>query len=167
MAAGSEDAGSPDLVAGRVARMAELAGPGGLRGSVTEQAMGELNTRLGIAIVDWTPARVVATMPVEGNRQPYGVLHGGASCALAETVGSTAAALNAGPDQFPVGVDINATHHRSVTSGTVTAVCTPLHTGRSLATFLIEITDEQGRRVCTARLTCLYRDSRPAVRPSG
>jgi uncharacterized protein (TIGR00369 family) len=158
------DAVLPDRVVERVTALADLAGPGGHQGSTTERAMGELNTRLGIAIVDWTPDRLVATMPVEGNRQPYGVLHGGASCTLAETIGSTAAALNAGPDQFPVGVDINATHHRSVTSGSVTAVCTPLHVGRSLATFLIEISDEQGRRVCTARLTCLYRDNRPSVR---
>jgi 1,4-dihydroxy-2-naphthoyl-CoA hydrolase len=133
-----------------------------MRGVDVDGAMGELNTRLGIRIVDWTPERVVATMPVEGNRQPYGVLHGGASCALAEAIGSTAAALNAGPEQYPVGVDINATHHRSITEGTVTAVCTPLHVGRSLSTFLIEITDERQRRVCTARLTCLYRDNRPA-----
>ena len=131
---------------------------------VERETMGELNTRLGIRITDWTPERVVATMPVEGNRQPYGVLHGGASCALAEAIGSTAAALNAGPEQYPVGVDINATHHRSVTTGTVTAVCTPLHVGRSTATFLIEITEEAGRRVCSARLTCLYRDNRPNVR---
>jgi 1,4-dihydroxy-2-naphthoyl-CoA hydrolase len=131
---------------------------------LAERAMGELNTRLGIKIVDWAPARVVATMPVEGNRQPYGVLHGGASCVLAEAIGSTAAALNAGPDRYPVGVDINATHHRSVSAGTVTAVCTPLHVGRSTATFQVEIRDDQDRRVCTARLTCLYRDDRPSVR---
>lgn len=138
-----------------------------MRAADLDDAMGELNTRLGIAIVDWTPERVVATMPVEGNRQPYGVLHGGASCALAEAVGSTAAALNAGPEQYPVGVDINATHHRSVTAGTVTAVGTPLHVGRSTATFLIEITDEENRRVCSARITCLYRDNRPAVPKHG
>jgi uncharacterized protein (TIGR00369 family) len=146
-----------------VSRIAASAGPGGVDGTAEERAMGELNLRLGIRIVDWTPDRVVATMPVEGNRQPYGVLHGGASCALAETVGSTAAALNAAPGRFPVGVDINATHHRSVTSGVVTAVCTPLHVGRSTATFLIEITAENSHRVCTARLTCLYRDNRPRV----
>jgi uncharacterized protein (TIGR00369 family) len=126
-----------------------------------DQAMGELNARMGIRIVDWTPQRMVATMPVAGNRQPYGLLHGGASCTLAETLGSTAAAMNARPGRFPVGVEINASHHRSVTSGTVTAVCTPLHVGGSLGTFLVEITDERGRRICTARLTCAYLERQP------
>ncbi|WP_278256103.1 hotdog fold thioesterase [Nocardioides convexus] len=79
------------------------------------------------------PERVVATMPVEGNTQPYGLLHGGASVVLAETLGSVAAALHAGPDRFAVGTDINATHHRSATSGVVTGVATPLHRGRTMA----------------------------------
>jgi 1,4-dihydroxy-2-naphthoyl-CoA hydrolase len=129
-----------------------------------DRALGELNTRMGIRIVDWTPERMVATMPVAGNRQPYGLLHGGASCVLAETLGSTAAARNARPGRFPVGVEINASHHRAATSGTVTAVCTPLHVGGSLATFMVEITDEDGRRVCTARLTCAYLERRPGDR---
>jgi uncharacterized protein (TIGR00369 family) len=125
-------------------------------GVVPTGGLGELNDRLGIEIVDWTPGRMVATMPVDGNRQPYGLLHGGASCVLAEMLGSTAAALAAGPGRFPVGVEINASHHLSVRAGKVTAVCTPLHVGGSLATFQIEITDEGGRRTCTARLTCAY-----------
>jgi 1,4-dihydroxy-2-naphthoyl-CoA hydrolase len=125
--------------------------------------LGELNIKLGIEIVDWTPERMVATMPVAGNRQPYGILHGGASCVLAEMLGSTAAAVAAPPGKFPVGVEINATHHRSATAGRVTAVCTPLHRGRTLATFQIEITDDAGRHTCTARLTCLYRDDQPRV----
>jgi uncharacterized protein (TIGR00369 family) len=126
-----------------------------------ERAMGELATRMGIRIVDWNPQRMVATMPAAGNRQPYGFLHGGASCVLVETLGSTAAVMNARPGRFPVGVEINASHHRSVSSGTVTAVCTPLHVGGSLATFLVEITDEHGRRICTARLTCAYLAGQP------
>jgi uncharacterized protein (TIGR00369 family) len=104
---------------------------------------------------------MVATMPVAGNHQPYGLLHGGASCVLAETLGSAAAALNARPGRFPVGVEINASHHRSATSGRVTAVCTPLHVGGSLATFLVEISDEHDHRICTARLTCVYLERRP------
>ncbi len=127
------------------------------------EALGELNVKLGIEIIDWTPGRMVATMPVDGNRQPYGLLHGGASCVLAEMLGSTAAALAGGPDRYPVGVEINASHHRSATAGKVTAVCTPLHAGRSLACYHIEITDEMGRRTCTARLTCMYRETSPAV----
>ncbi|MBL7493903.1 hotdog fold thioesterase [Frankia sp. AgB1.9] len=123
---------------------------------------GELPQKLGIELLEATPERVVGQMPVEGNRQPYGLLHGGASVALAETVGSIAAMLNAGPGRAAVGLDINATHHRALTSGTVTAVATRIHAGRSAAMFDIHITDEQGRPVCTSRLTCLLRDQPPA-----
>lgn len=117
--------------------------------------MGGLIERLGIEVVEAKPERVVATMPVTGNTQPYGLLHGGASCALAETVGSIGAGLHAGPGGRAVGVEINATHHRSVKDGTVTAVATALRLGGRIATYQIEITDEAARRVCTARLTCL------------
>ena len=100
-------------------------------------------------------------MPVEGNTQPYGLLHGGASCVLAETLGSTGAALHAGRDRFTVGIEINATHHRAAAAGQVTGVATQVHAGRTLATYDIVITDDQGRRVCTARLSCLLRDAVP------
>jgi 1,4-dihydroxy-2-naphthoyl-CoA hydrolase len=122
-------------------------------------ARGHLAGRLGIEFLEATPERVVGRMPVEGNTQPYGLLHGGASCVLAETLGSTAAALHAAPDRVAMGIEINATHHRSATSGHVTGVATPLHVGRTLATYHIEITDEQGRRICTSRLTCMLRDA--------
>ena len=122
--------------------------------------LGHLPERMGIKFLELTPERVVASMPVEGNTQPYGLLHGGASCVLAESLGSIGSALHAGPGRIAVGVDINATHHRSVTSGVVTGVATPLHRGRSSATYDIVITDEQDRRVCTARLTCMLRDAR-------
>ncbi|MFG1944468.1 PaaI family thioesterase [Nonomuraea sp. NPDC048826] len=114
---------------------------------------------MGIEFLEATAQRVVARMPVEGNTQPYGLLHGGASVVLAETVGSTGAALHAGAGRIAVGIEISATHHRSATSGFVTAVATPLHAGRTLATYDIEITDEEGRRVCTSRLTCMLRDA--------
>jgi uncharacterized protein (TIGR00369 family) len=97
-------------------------------------------------------------MPVDGNRQPAGLLHGGASVALAETLGSIGAALHAGPGKLVVGVDINATHHRAAVAGRVTGTATPLHLGRGTATYEVVLTDEQGRRVCTARITCLIRD---------
>jgi uncharacterized protein (TIGR00369 family) len=125
-------------------------------------ARGELNGRMGIVIIEATPERVVGTMPVEGNRQPYGLLHGGASVVLAETVGSLAAALTAGPDAAAVGIEINATHHRAVTSGTVTATATRLHAGRTTGTFDIRIVDEAARPVCTCRLTCMLRPRPPA-----
>jgi uncharacterized protein (TIGR00369 family) len=116
--------------------------------------MGALNEKMGIQLLESTPERVVGTMPVEGNTQPYGLLHGGASVVLAESLGSTGSALHGFPDRIAVGVDINATHHRSARSGTVTGVATPAHLGRSSATWEVVISDEQGRRVCTARITC-------------
>jgi uncharacterized protein (TIGR00369 family) len=118
---------------------------------------GQLSDRMGIVVTEWDPARVVGTMPVDGNLQPYGLLHGGASCVLAETLGSLAAALHAGPGRSVLGVEINATHHRAARSGVVTGVCTPLHTGNTMASYQIVVSDEAGRRVCTARLTCLIR----------
>jgi uncharacterized protein (TIGR00369 family) len=118
------------------------------------QGMGALNETMGIELVEISPERVVATMPVAGNTQPYGLLHGGASVVLAETLGSVGSALHAAPDRLSVGVDINATHHRAVTSGTVTGTATAIHLGRSSATYEVVITDEEGRRVCTSRITC-------------
>ncbi|MFG1970663.1 PaaI family thioesterase [Nonomuraea fuscirosea] len=113
---------------------------------------------MGIEFLEAGPERVVGRMPVEGNTQPYGLLHGGASAVLAETLGSVGAAVHAGPGRIAVGIELNATHHRSATSGHVTGIATRLHGGRTLATYDIEISDEQGRRVCTARLTCMLRD---------
>ena len=114
-----------------------------------------LDDKLGIRITDYNPDRLVATMPVAGNEQPFGLLHGGATCALMETIGSWAGAIHAGPDKQVVGIELNASYLRAATSGMVTAVCTPVRRGRTLATFLIEITDESGRPTATGRLTCL------------
>lgn len=118
------------------------------------QGMGALNEKLGIELLEISAERVVATMPVSGNTQPYGLLHGGASVALAETLGSVGSALHALPDKLSVGVDINATHHRAATSGIVTGTATAIHLGRSSAAYEVVITDEDGRRVCTSRITC-------------
>lgn len=126
---------------------------------------GSLTSRMGIEIIEASAQRSVATMPVAGNTQPYGLLHGGASCVLAETIGSLAAALHAGPSKITVGIEINATHHRSASSGLVTAVATMAHGGSTLTTYDIVISDERGRRVCTARLTCLLRDVVPGRQP--
>jgi 1,4-dihydroxy-2-naphthoyl-CoA hydrolase len=117
-----------------------------------------LDDKLGIRITDFNPDRLVATMPVAGNEQPFGLLHGGASCALMETIGSWAGALHAGPDKQVVGIELNASYLRGATSGVVTAVCTPVRRGRTLSTFLIEITDESGRPTATGRLTTLTKD---------
>jgi uncharacterized protein (TIGR00369 family) len=121
--------------------------------------MGALNERMGIRLVEASAERVVATMPVEGNTQPYGLLHGGASVVLAETLGSIGSALHAMPERLSVGVDINATHHRSATSGLVTGVATAIHLGRSSTAYEIVITDERGKRLCTSRITCALIDA--------
>jgi 1,4-dihydroxy-2-naphthoyl-CoA hydrolase len=122
---------------------------------------GHLGTRMGVEITEASAERVVGTMPVEGNTQPYGLLHGGASAVLAETLGSVGAMLHAGPSKLALGVDLNATHHRGVRSGLVTGVATPAHRGRTSATYDIVITDEHDKRVCTARLTCTLRPVSP------
>ncbi|MFJ2826063.1 hotdog fold thioesterase [Streptomyces sp. NPDC087263] len=119
---------------------------------------GDLGTRMGVQLIEASAERVVATMPVEGNTQPYGLLHGGASAVLAETIGSVGAMLHGGSSKIAVGVDLNCTHHRGVRSGLVTGVATPVHRGRSSATYEIVITDEADKRVCTARLTCMLKD---------
>jgi 1,4-dihydroxy-2-naphthoyl-CoA hydrolase len=120
---------------------------------------GALGRTMGIEITEASPERVVGTMPVEGNTQPYGLLHGGASCVLAETLGSVGAVMHGATVDRPyaLGVDINATHHKGVQSGVVTGVATPVHRGRTMTTYEIVVTDEAGARVCTARLTCLLR----------
>ena len=124
---------------------------------------GTLAERMGMELLEADAQRTVARMPVAGNTQPYGLLHGGASAALAETVGSIGAALHAGADRIAVGVDLNATHHRAVREGHVTAVATPLSLGRSVAAYEIVVTDDDGRRVCTARLTCALRGRPPGA----
>ena len=126
--------------------------------------LGELAERMGITFERVEPGRVIATMPVEGNRQPYGLLHGGATVVLAETVGSVAAALHAGDGRVAVGVEVSCAHHRAVRSGFVRATTVPLHQGNSLASYTIEVTDQDGRRIATARLTCAIRDHAPADR---
>ena len=122
-----------------------------------------LNHRMGIRYVEASPERVVATMPVEGNTQPYGLLHGGASVVLAESLGSTGAGLHAGRGKAVVGLDINATHHRAARSGVVTGTATALSLGRTLACYEVVVTDEDGRRICTSRITCLIRDAAPGA----
>ncbi|MGO3151341.1 MAG: PaaI family thioesterase [Galactobacter sp.] len=115
--------------------------------------VGSLVPKLGIHFEEFTVDRVSATMPVQGNTQVVGLLHGGATAALAETLGSFAAAIHADGRALPVGVDLNITHHRGARDGLVRGVATPLHLGRTTATHAIEVTDETGRRIATARIT--------------
>ncbi len=121
---------------------------------------GALATRLGIDIVSATAQQVVGTMPVEGNTQPLGLLNGGASLALAETLGSIAAnihALSLSDGGYAVGIEINGTHHASARSGIVTGTATAITTGKTVASYQIEVRDESNRLLCTSRLTCLIR----------
>ena len=116
--------------------------------------LGALNTKMGFELLTLTPELVVGRMPVIGNTQPYGLWHGGASCVLAETLASLGSFMHAQPERISVGVDINATHHRAVTTGWVTGTATALRLGRSVASYEIVLTDDAERRVCTARVTC-------------
>jgi len=139
-------------------------GPGSeaVLAGVRAMSAGTLTGRMGIEFVEASPQRLVATMPVEGNTQPYGLLHGGASCVLAETLGSVGAALHgASLGRVAVGIDINATHHRAASAGRVTGVATPIHLGGTLVSYEVVISDDRGRRVCTARLTCMLREAPP------
>ncbi len=122
---------------------------------------GELARKMGIQLVSLGAELSVARMPVEGNRQVVGLLHGGAHVVLAESLGSMSAAIHAGPEKIAVGIEINATHSRSVTEGMVEATCEALVLGRTLATHQITIRDEEGRRLSTVRMTNYFKD-RPA-----
>lgn len=119
--------------------------------------MGALCEAMGVELVEASAERVVLTMPVAGNTQPYGLLHGGANAVLVETAGSIGAALHAGEGFMVVGLDISCTHHRGTREGTVTAVAEPLSLGRTVTSYQVRVTDEQGRPLCTGRLTCLIR----------
>jgi uncharacterized protein (TIGR00369 family) len=121
-----------------------------------------LAERLGIEWLEIAEDRVVARMPVEGNVQPYGILHGGATAALCETVASVGTAVGVGADKRVTGVELNINHLRAVTSGHVTAVGTPLHVGRTTAVWEMRVHDDDGRVIAASRLTLAIRDARPA-----
>jgi 1,4-dihydroxy-2-naphthoyl-CoA hydrolase len=122
---------------------------------------GTLGEKMGIEFIEVTSQRVVARMPVAGNTQPYGLLHGGASVVLAETLGTLGAMVHAGEGRISVGIEVNATHHRGAVAGFVTGTATALSLGKTLATYDVIITDDDGDRVCTSRITCLIRAQVP------
>jgi 1,4-dihydroxy-2-naphthoyl-CoA hydrolase len=144
---------------------------GRLMGETREQFLARLETmnggtlgeKMGIEFLEVTTERVVARMPVSGNTQPFGLLHGGASVVLAETLGSIGAMMHAGEGRIAVGLDINATHHRAARAGFVTGTATALSLGNTLACYEVIITDEDGNRVCTSRITCLIRAQVPGA----
>lgn len=121
--------------------------------------VGSLVTKMGIIFTHMSVESMVATMPVEGNTQVTGLLHGGAHVVLAETLGSFAAAFHAGPNSRVVGIEINATHHRGAKAGLVTGTATPLHLGRTLATHEVVMANEDGQRLSTCRITNMILDS--------
>ncbi len=123
--------------------------------AIRARGTGELDSKMGIEITEASPQRLVGTMPVVGNRQPMGLLHGGANVVLAESLGSVGSLIHAGPGRSVVGIDINATHHKSATEGIVTGVATAITLGKTLCVWEIVITNEAGERTCTARITCL------------
>lgn len=125
---------------------------------VQQRGLGALAEKMGIEMLEFTVERAVARMPVEGNTQPADLLHGGAYVVLGESLGSMSANLFAGPGRLAVGIEINASHTRSATSGFVTGVCTPVHLGRTLTTHEIAVTDERGRRCSTIRITNLIKE---------
>lgn len=134
--------------------------PQELANIINERGLGALADTMGIKLLEASAERVVATMPVQGNTQPYGLLHGGANVVLAETIGSLAGNLHAGEGRIAVGVDISATHLKSATAGIVTATSTAARLGGTVAVFEIEIRDEKGDLTCLSRLTCALRDRR-------
>ena len=119
---------------------------------------GELSVKMGVEFLELSAARSVARMPVDGNTQVLGLLHGGAHVVLAESLGSISSAIHAGRGRYAVGIEINATHSRSITSGWVTGTCTAISLGRNLATHEIVMTDDEGRRLSTVRMTNFLRD---------
>lgn len=123
--------------------------------SIRSYATRGLADAIGIRIVELSSSRVVGTMPVdERTRQPYGLLHGGASVSLAETLASLGAIMNVDQEQFrAVGLEINANHIRAKRDGVVRGTATPIHIGRSTHVWAVEIVDEEARLVCTSRCT--------------
>jgi len=121
---------------------------------------GELPRRMGMEFLELSAEHSVARMPVEGNRQVTGLLHGGAHVVLGESLGSISSAIHAGPDRYVVGIEINATHSRAITEGWVTATCRAISLGRTLATHEIVMTDDDGNRLSTVRMTNMLRDQR-------
>ena len=128
---------------------------------------GTMGAHLGLRITEIGEDYLRGTLPVdERTRQPYGRLHGGASCVLAEELGSIAASLCTDPAEvFTVGLEINANHVRAATRGLVTGTARPLHIGRTTQVWEIRIEDEQNRLVCISRLTMAVvslKEGRPA-----
>lgn len=125
------------------------------------ESLGTLIQMLGLEFLESGPDQVVARIPVEGNTQPYGLLHGGATAALCETVASFGTALAAGPGKLVMGIELNVNHLRAVRDGHVTATGIPLHVGKTTAVWDMKVHDDEGRLVAVSRLTLAIRDASP------
>ncbi len=119
-----------------------------------------LHDKMGVELLEITPARAVGRCPVEGNTQPFGLWHGGASCVLAEGLASFAAAAEVGPDGAVTGVDINATHLRPASGGWVHGIATAIRIGGTLATYEVTLTDDEDEQICAARITVFLKRAR-------
>jgi uncharacterized protein (TIGR00369 family) len=124
---------------------------------VAKRGVGDLATKMGIEILELSAERAVATMPVDGNTQPLGLLHGGAYLVLGETLGSFAANVWAGLEGHAVGIEISASHSKSAISGLVTGVATAVSLGKTLTVHEIAVTNDKGERCSTIRITNLIR----------
>lgn len=124
-----------------------------------QRGVGALAEKMGIEILELSADRAVATMPVEGNTQPIGLLHGGAYLVLGETLGSFAANVWAHPSGYAVGIEISASHSKSATKGVVTGTATAISLGKTLTVHEIVVTNEAGERLSTVRITNLIRQS--------
>lgn len=122
-----------------------------------KRGIGDLAQKMGIEILELSAERAVATMPVAGNTQPRGLLHGGAYLVLGETLGSFAANVWAGQDAYAVGIEISASHSKSATEGLVTGVATAISLGKTLTVHEIVVTNDKGERCSTIRITNLIR----------
>lgn len=125
--------------------------------SMQRMSLGPLADKMGIQLLELSAERAVATMPVEGNTQPIGLVHGGAYVVLGESLGSTAANVHAQPNGYAVGIEINATHHKSATEGVVTGTCSAVKLGKTLTSHEIKVTNEAGELLSTIRITNLIR----------
>jgi 1,4-dihydroxy-2-naphthoyl-CoA hydrolase len=152
--------GGAALTGANLSAMSDTPGPPPALPEGLPDITGTLVGRMAIELVELSATRAVATMPVEGNTQPFGLLHGGASAVLAETLGSYAAQVHAGPGRVAVGIELSATHHRSTRAGVVRGTAEAVHLGSTLATYQVVVEDADGRRLCTARLTCMVIEAR-------
>jgi 1,4-dihydroxy-2-naphthoyl-CoA hydrolase len=116
-----------------------------------------LDDKMGTEWIEVTPTRAEARCPVEGNTQPFGLWHGGASCVMAEALASLAATAEVGPNGAVTGVDINATHLRGARDGWIRGVATAIRIGGTLATYDVALSQEGGEQICAARITVFLR----------